>query len=111
MNWVFISIIVCTALQLICCRGIKLAFLSMLIMLIARALFLLRAQGIVFKTKPLCITELFIVGAQLVIGSISKAQYNWLIFILYCVLTAIVLVVEYIDDKFYIYTVEDEKED
>ena len=111
MNWVFISIIVCTALQLIFCRGMKLASLSLFVMLIVRVLFLLRAQGVVFKTKPLRITELFVVGAQGVLGSMAKASYNWLVFLLYTVITLIVIGVEFIDDKFYIYTVEEEKED
>lgn len=111
MNWVFISIISCTLLQMIFCRGLKFAFLSLLVMLIARVLFLLRSQGIVFKTKPLWITEAFVVGAQLVLGSISSSSYNWLVFLLYAVLTGVVVGVEFIDDKFYIYTVEDDKED
>ena len=111
MNWVFGSIIVCTLLQLFACRSLKFAFLSLLIMLIVRILFLLRSQGIVFKTKPLWITEIFIVGAQVVLGSISKSQYNWIVFLLYTVITLTVIGIEYIDDKFYIYTVEDDEED
>lgn len=111
MNWVFISIGICTLLQLICCRDIKFAFLSLFIMLIVRILFLLRTQGIVFKTKPLWITEAFIVGAQLVIGAISSGKYNWLQLLLYIALTLIVVGIEFIDDKFFIYTVEEEKED
>ena len=111
MNWVFISVLVCTGLQLICCRGIKFAFLSMIVMLVVRILFLLRMQGIVFKTKPLWITEGFVVGAQVVIGSISKGSYDWLAFIVYSLLTAIVIGIEFVDDKFYVYTVEDDEEE
>lgn len=111
MNWVFISIIAVTVLQLIATKGIKWAFISYLVMLIVRVMFLLRMQGIVFKTKPLWITEAFIVGMQFVLCTLFKDTANWLAFALYIVFTLIVIAIEFIDDKFYIYTVEDDKED
>lgn len=106
MNWVFISIIACTISQLLFCRSMKWALLSLLVMVVVRIMFLLRAQGIVFKTKPLWITEAFIVGTQLVLIALNSDGYNFLSFIFYIVVTAIVIGIEYVDDKFYIYTVE-----
>lgn len=111
MNWVSISIMLLSLLQIYTLTKLKWRFISIIVIVVIRSLFLLRIQGIIFKIKPLAIAEGLVLLLQFVCGMVHPEKYNWVFFVLFIINGLISIAIEIIDDKFYIYKVEDVEEE
>lgn len=111
MNLIFSSVLVITILQIVLCSGLKWRLLCRLVLIICRVLFLMRAFGIVFKIKGMRIAELLNIGFQIVLGVLWPNNYSWVALIVFTLLDLLSMFLEWLDDKFYIYTVEDVKDE
>lgn len=104
MNLVFISIILVAVIQVFVCH---MSF-ALLFGLIGRFLFLLRLLGTVIPVKVSMIFEgcdLFIVFIVLIF---SKHGVDWTNIGLTALFSAITILLYFIDNKFYLYVVEDD---
>lgn len=107
MNWVFISIIAVTVGQWATC-GFSFA---LLLSIIGRLIFLARLVGSVVPIKTVTAFEaadLFFVLLGLIF---TKAPINWVETILTIGFCAITWLLYIIDDRFYLYVVEDDEEE
>lgn len=107
MNWVFISIIILTAGQWAAC-GFG---FGLLISTIGRLIFLGRLLGSVVPIKTLAgfeVADLFCLLLYLVF---TKSPINWVDTVLTVVFCAVICLLYFIDDRFYLYIVEEEKEE
>lgn len=109
MNLVFSTVLVLSTIQLIIGKHLRWWFILLITLVINRSLFLLRMKGIVVKVKPLVITDALMIFFEIVLGVVSKKGINILLLILFTLLSIAVVILEIIDDKFYVYKVEDEK--
>lgn len=77
--------------------------------LICRTLFCLRAIGTTFKVKKLAIGEGIGLSLMLIWRLIFKGDtFPWVNFLLILGFTALVLLLEFVDELFYVYTIEDD---
>ena len=107
MNWVFISILSISALQIGVC-GFS---LPMFVSCIGRGLFLLRLIGSVIPVK----VSLGFEAARLLLTFIAliftKSGINWVSVLLIILFTGLVCFLYLIDDRLYLYVVEDDVEE
>lgn len=111
MNWVSISIIILTVLQRIVFRHIKWRGLAFLVIYIVRALFLFRIKGIIFKLKPLWVFEGLTVLGEFLYAVTTKNAMLVLYALGFALISGICVGVEFLDDKLYVYHIEDYNED
>lgn len=107
MNWVSISLIVLSILQVIIC-GFS---FPLLLCFIGRVIFLLRIVGITISVKVpigLEIAALAIIAVGIVF---DPSTVNWLNVLLMVIFSGVAMLLEIIDDKLYLYITEDDKEE
>lgn len=106
MTLIVMAIIALTVIQLIVCHF----SLWWLIALICRLLFCLRIVGATFKVKNLAIGEAVALACKFVWAVLLShdSAFPWLSILLFALFSIIVVVVEFIDSVFYVYTVVDE---
>lgn len=109
MSWVFISVLLLTVLQFILCHGLRWLFISVILTLIARIMFMGRAIGAIVKVKNICILEGFSVGILVLINILSKHQTDWLKLLLFIIFTGLCCLIMFIDDALFLYVTEDEE--
>ena len=111
MNWVSISILVLTLVQRILFGHIKFRWLAFLVIYIVRAMFLLRIKGILFKLKPLWVCEGLTMLGEFLYSVTTKSYITILYSLGFSVVSGLVILIELLDDKFYVYHVEDYNEE
>lgn len=110
MNWVFISILLVTVFQWLFTHSMSWFFLSFLVSLISRGLFLSRMIGASISASVLIKVELASIVLLLVCSVVGKSK-DILDIIIYILLSIVSCLFMFIDDKFYLYIVEDDKEE
>lgn len=106
MSVIIFLIIVITILQLIVCH----VSLWWIIGLVCRCLFCCRIIGATFKVKNLAIGEAVAFGSMLLFNILfSKDGMPWLRLLAFLLMSAGVVILEYLDDILYVYVIEDDE--
>jgi hypothetical protein len=107
MSWVLISIVVTTVLQWVLCGG----SLAVLVVTIGRVIFITRVLGAMVNIKVSIGFE--IAGAFLLVVWIifTKSTVVWFDILFFVLLCGVSIFLQRLDDKLYLYVVEDMKED
>lgn len=107
MNAIIGLLILDTVAQLILCRF----SLWFVISIIWRLVFCCRMIGVVFRVKKVATGEIVAFALMLLFHIVfSKGAMPWLRIILYFIFSGIAIGLEYLDELFYVYVIEDEED-